>query len=60
MWTKRGAGHGLRHGLGHGLGYGLPCGLGYGLPCGLLYGLPVVRFSKPEHNVSKTGTDRLA
>ena len=52
MWTKRGVGHGLRHGLGH--------GLGYGLPCGLLYGLPVVRFLKPEHNVSKTGTDRLA
>ena len=40
----------------YGLGHGLPCGLLYGL----LYGLPVVRFFKPEHNISKTGTDRLA
>ena len=41
--------------LGHGLGHGV----GHGLPCGLLYGLPVVRFLKPELNISKTGTDRL-
>ena len=40
--------------------YGLGHGVGHGLPCGLLYGLPVVRFLKPEHNISKTGTDRLA
>ena len=50
--TERGVGHGLGHGVGH----GLPCGLLYGR----LYGLPVVRFLKPEHNISKTGTDRLA
>ena len=47
---------GRPYGLGHGLGHGV----GHGLPCGLLYGLPVVRFLKPEHNISKTGTDRLA
>ena len=44
----------------YGLGQGLGHGVGHGLPCGLLYGLPVVRFLRPEHNISKTGTDRLA